>query len=84
MTNQNDNLLVIAKSIGSDWIESPYYEDAEKWLHTFWDENSQFKRLFDQEDIIIDIDLTMADTEKITPLDVSQVWADKLQARFKL
>lgn len=36
------------------------------------------------EDIIIDIDLTMADTEKITPLDVSQVWADKLQARFKL
>ncbi|CAD5946489.1 Stf0 family sulfotransferase [Planktothrix agardhii] len=36
------------------------------------------------EDSIIDIDLTMADTEKVTPLDVSQAWADKLQARFKL
>jgi ubiquinone/menaquinone biosynthesis C-methylase UbiE len=48
MNKNNNDLLQIANDIGDNWVESPYYEEAEKWLHIFWDENTPFKKLFTQ------------------------------------
>lgn len=93
MTNQSDNLLVIAKSIGSDWIESPYYEDAEKWLHIFWDENSQFKRLFDQLELTHVLELACGHgrhgeklrgkASKLTMMDINESNTEFCTQRFK-
>jgi ubiquinone/menaquinone biosynthesis C-methylase UbiE len=32
-----ERLNDIARDIGKDWVESPYYEDAEKFIDTQWD-----------------------------------------------
>jgi SAM-dependent methyltransferase len=43
--------MQISKSIEivkKPWIDSPYYDRAEKWTHVFWNEHSIFKRYFDQ------------------------------------
>ncbi|WP_439501966.1 class I SAM-dependent methyltransferase [Aminobacter ciceronei] len=37
--------------VGAPWAESPYYDDAEKWTHIFWNSGTQFRRLFDQIDL---------------------------------
>jgi len=37
--------------VGEPWRESAYYDDAEAWLHVFWGEGTQFRRLFDQLDL---------------------------------
>ena len=50
----NKMTVELIKSIGeviAPWKDSPYYEEAEKWLHIFWDENTTFRKLFNQLDL---------------------------------
>jgi ubiquinone/menaquinone biosynthesis C-methylase UbiE len=39
------------ETVSEPWKTSPYYEEAEKWLHAFWDKDSVFKQLFDELDL---------------------------------
>lgn len=32
--------------VATPWASSPYYEEAERWTHIFWSENSEFYKLF--------------------------------------
>lgn len=34
--------------VGEHWADSPYYADAEKWLHLFWDPKYPFAPIFDR------------------------------------
>ena len=45
------------KIIRASWKNSPYYRDAEKWTHVFWDQNTVFKRLFDKLDLSCVVEL---------------------------
>jgi ubiquinone/menaquinone biosynthesis C-methylase UbiE len=38
------------KNIGKDWVSNRYYDEAEKWLPTFWSENTIFYKNFCQLD----------------------------------
>lgn len=37
--------------VKAPWEHSPYYDDAERWTHIFWDENRPFRRLFNKLDL---------------------------------
>jgi len=53
MTN-SDLTKKLGKSaavVGAPWVESPYYDDAERWTFMFWDEDKDFRRLFDKLDL---------------------------------
>lgn len=45
------NLDKLAKEVAKPWDNSPYYENAEKLIHVFWADNSEFKRLFQNLDL---------------------------------
>ena len=93
MTKQSDDLLSMANNIGNDWIESRYYENAEKWLHIFWDENRPFKRFFDQLDLTHVLELACGHgrhgeklkgkAQKLTMMDINQSNIDFCTQRFK-
>ena len=36
------------KVVSLAWEKSPYYDDAERWLYLFWNENTSFRQLFDR------------------------------------
>jgi ubiquinone/menaquinone biosynthesis C-methylase UbiE len=43
--------------VAAAWKGSPYYADAEKWIHVFWGEGTIFRRLFAQLDLTKVIEL---------------------------
>jgi ubiquinone/menaquinone biosynthesis C-methylase UbiE len=52
----------IKKSIDvviAPWKDSPYYDNAEKWIGLFWDEDTVFRKLFDQLDLMHAIELAV-------------------------
>ena len=55
----------------SPWQNSPYYDDAEKWTHLFWGENTIFRRNFDKLDLASVIELACGygrHSERVAPL----------------
>jgi SAM-dependent methyltransferase len=48
-----------ARRIGDDWINTPYYDQAEQgeWLAPFWSDGSPFLRLFCQLDLTCVVEL---------------------------
>ena len=46
-TELNESIEIVKKP----WIDSPYYDDAEKWTFIFWNDNSNFKKCFDRLDL---------------------------------
>jgi SAM-dependent methyltransferase len=40
-----------AAEVARDWVDSPYYADAEQWTFIFWDEGGVFRKLFDRLDL---------------------------------
>ena len=56
--------------VGAAWKESPYYENAERWTHIFWDCSTSFRRLFDHLDLSVTLELACGHgrhSEKIAP-----------------
>ena len=53
----NSELEKSVMTVAAAWKETPYYQNAEKWLHVFWGEHSVFRRLFDQLDLTSVIEL---------------------------
>lgn len=52
------------------WRDSPYYEDAERWIHVFWGENTVFRRYFDRLDLSNVIELACGygrHSERVAP-----------------
>jgi SAM-dependent methyltransferase len=39
------------EAVKQAWIESAYYQNAEKWTGAFWDPASDFRRLFERLDV---------------------------------
>lgn len=93
VTESYVDLLPIADSIGNDWIESPYYEDAEKFLYVFWDEGQPFKKLFDQLDLTHVVELACGHgrhgeklrgkAKKLTMMDINDSNIDFCTQRFQ-
>ena len=46
-----DRTAEIRSAIGKDWVDAPYYRDAEGWLDTFWAPKSPFLPMFRQLDL---------------------------------
>jgi ubiquinone/menaquinone biosynthesis C-methylase UbiE len=45
--------------VAAHWKDSPYYADAERWTHLFWDENTIFRRLLDRMSLDTVIELAV-------------------------
>jgi ubiquinone/menaquinone biosynthesis C-methylase UbiE len=52
-----NSLKASVKTVGAAWAESPYYADAERWTHIFWNEGSVFVQVFAELDLTRVIDL---------------------------
>ncbi|TCH97246.1 class I SAM-dependent methyltransferase [Roseococcus sp. SYP-B2431] len=52
-----DRNAEMRQAIAKDWIDPPYYRDAEGWLDTFWAPRSPFLPLFRQLDLTRVIEL---------------------------
>jgi SAM-dependent methyltransferase len=52
-----DRLQASVDHVAEAWKKSPYYEDAEKWTHIFWNEGTDFKTQFDRLDLSRSIEL---------------------------
>jgi SAM-dependent methyltransferase len=37
--------------VGAAWRQSPYYDDAERWTILFWNDETPFRKFFDQLDL---------------------------------
>ncbi|CAD5915728.1 hypothetical protein NO976_00348 [Planktothrix agardhii] len=87
------SLLSIANNIGNNWIESPYYEKAEKSLQGFWDESTCFKKLFNQLDLTHVLELACGHgrhgeklrgkAQKLTMMDINTSNIEFCTERFK-
>lgn len=56
---------------GNAWADSPYYENAEKWIDVFWGENTLFLRLFQTLDLSNVLELSCGygrHAERVAPL----------------
>lgn len=43
------NIAKSVEQLSSDWQHDPtYYDNADSWVHIFWDKGSVFRRLFDR------------------------------------
>jgi SAM-dependent methyltransferase len=75
----------IAKSIQvikEPWIDSPYYDDAERWTHIFWNENSNFKKYFDRLDLTLCAELACGHGRHSEQL--LQRYSQKVEALYAL
>lgn len=43
--------------VKAPWENSPYYDEAERWTHIFWDERRSFQRLFKRLDLTCVVEL---------------------------
>jgi ubiquinone/menaquinone biosynthesis C-methylase UbiE len=55
----SDDLQESVKVVSAPWQTSPYYQEAEKWMHVFWGENTVFKQLFDELNLTHTIELAV-------------------------
>lgn len=88
-----ERLAEIRDSIGSDWSQNRYYEDAEGWIDPFWQEGSVFRRMFDQLDLANVVELACGHgrhatqcvdrTGKITLIDINVSNIDACRERFR-
>ena len=75
------------------WAKSSYYEEAEKWTFVFWDETTDFRRLFNRLDLTSVVELAcgygrhaervVAICGRLTLVDVFQEHLDICAARLK-
>jgi ubiquinone/menaquinone biosynthesis C-methylase UbiE len=80
------------KNIGRDWISSPYYDEAEKYLYVFWAENTIFYKQFCELDCTNIVELAcghgrhvqkyLDKTKTITLVDINQENIDFCQKRY--
>jgi SAM-dependent methyltransferase len=54
---QASQLRVLAAGQANVWKGSPYFDEAEKWTHLFWDPDGYFRRRFDTLDMTYVIEL---------------------------
>lgn len=60
MTNTSEttaDLISKASSAAACWEESPYYEDAERWMHVFWGAETDFFTMFKRLDLAYTLEL---------------------------
>lgn len=43
--------------VAQHWIDSAYYQNAERWTHLWWDDTSVFRRLFNKLDLLRTVEL---------------------------
>jgi ubiquinone/menaquinone biosynthesis C-methylase UbiE len=95
MTN-SDLTKKLGKSaavVGAPWVESPYYDDAERWTFMFWDEDKDFRRLFDKLDLTSTLELSCGHgrhaervaqmTDRLTLMDVHDTNLDFCRNRLR-
>jgi ubiquinone/menaquinone biosynthesis C-methylase UbiE len=80
------------KNIGRDWISSTYYDDAEKWLNGFWNENTIFYKQFCQLDCTAVVELAcghgrhvqkyLQKAQTITLVDINRENIEFCQKRY--
>lgn len=51
--DMEDQVEVVAKP----WSDSPYYEDAERWTHLFWEDSTIFRSMFERMDLTATLEL---------------------------
>jgi ubiquinone/menaquinone biosynthesis C-methylase UbiE len=51
INDKSGNLQEQVSKVAEAWTDSPYYDDAEKYSHMFWQEGRIFKRLFGTLDL---------------------------------
>lgn len=56
--SEAESLTESVAIVGAAWVESPYYDDAERWTHLFWDSNKDFRPLFDKMDLTSVLELS--------------------------
>ena len=44
--------------VGKPWDDSPYYDNAERWIHVFWDEETIFRQMFERLDLTATLELS--------------------------
>jgi SAM-dependent methyltransferase len=79
-------------AIAQDWVDTPYYSDAEGWLDTFWAPRSPFLPLFRQLDLTRVIELAcghgrhtaqiLAEAGEVTLIDVEPRNIEACRRRF--
>jgi ubiquinone/menaquinone biosynthesis C-methylase UbiE len=62
MKRDNTRLSELAKSkaneVGRDWVKnSDYYDNADSWVYVFWNDDSDFRQMFNQLDTRIIVEL---------------------------
>jgi SAM-dependent methyltransferase len=45
------------RQVGEPWKDSPYYANAEKQMHVFWQDGTPFRKLFDQLELTATVEL---------------------------
>jgi len=80
-------------SIGKDWVQSEYYDNAEKWINVFWSENTVFYKSFCQLDCTNTVELAcghgrhvpryLDKADGITLVDINQENIDFCKKRFQ-
>lgn len=91
--NEFDQKLVEAvKTVGSGWVKSPYYDNVENQVSTFWGEGTVFRKLFNNLDLESVVELACGhgrhanqivnEAKKITLLDINQTNVDFCEKRF--
>jgi ubiquinone/menaquinone biosynthesis C-methylase UbiE len=48
-----------AKIVSKPWQNSPYYGDAEKWIHIFWNQDTIFNKMFSRLDLTKTVELAV-------------------------
>ncbi|MER8922459.1 MULTISPECIES: glycoside hydrolase family 99-like domain-containing protein [unclassified Mesorhizobium] len=79
--------------VGAAWVESPYYDDAEPWTHLFWDEDKNFRRLFNKLDLTSVLELSCGHgrhaervaqmTDRLTLMDIHEANLDFCRDRLR-
>jgi ubiquinone/menaquinone biosynthesis C-methylase UbiE len=50
-SGEDTALKEAARIVSEPWKDSPYYREAEKWMHVFWNPGTVFREFFDRCDL---------------------------------
>lgn len=68
--------------VKAPWLNSPYYDDAERWTHLFWGETTRFRQYFNKLDLTSTIELACGygrHSEIVAPMSGNLILIDVFQ-----
>lgn len=85
-------LIKSVKTVAQAWQDSPYYASAEQWTHLFWNNDTVFRRMFDQLNLSNAVELACGHGRHaercaylcgtLTLVDIFPAHLDKCRERF--